>query len=54
VFLASRIVVMESRPGRIKKVIPVGLPYPRNRASVEFARIKKAVIEEIEVFGNLH
>jgi sulfonate transport system ATP-binding protein len=54
VFLASRIVVMESRPGRIKKVIPVDLPYPRHRASVEFARIKEAVLEQIEVFGNLH
>lgn len=54
VFLASRIVVMESRPGRIKKIIPVDLPHPRNRASLEFARIKESVIEEIEVFGNLH
>jgi sulfonate transport system ATP-binding protein len=54
VFLASRIVVMESRPGRIKKIIPVDLPHPRNRTSLEFARIKHSVIEEIEVFGSLH
>ena len=54
VFLASRIVVMESRPGRIKKIITVDLPYPRNRTSLEFARIKQAVTQEIEVFGNLH
>lgn len=54
VFLASRIVVMESRPGRIKKIIPVDLPYPRDRTSLAFAQVKQAVTQEIEVFGKIH
>lgn len=29
VFLSTRIVVMSPRPGRISKIIPVDLPYPR-------------------------
>jgi NitT/TauT family transport system ATP-binding protein len=29
IFLSSRIVVMATRPGRIRKVIPVDIPYPR-------------------------
>jgi NitT/TauT family transport system ATP-binding protein len=36
VYLASRVVVMSSRPGRIKKIIPIHLPRPRDPNSTEF------------------
>lgn len=29
VFLSNRVVVMSARPGQIKEIIPIGLPYPR-------------------------
>ncbi len=41
VYLASRVVVMSPRPGRISEIIDVPLPYPRReelRLSPEFAR----------------
>ncbi len=38
VFLSSRIVVMTARPGRIREVIDVDLPHPRDSATRESAR----------------
>ncbi|MEV0380425.1 ABC transporter ATP-binding protein [Nonomuraea sp. NPDC050643] len=46
VYLASRVIVMAARPGRIQQVIDVDLPYPRTeemRLSPEFGRIRNEV-----------
>jgi NitT/TauT family transport system ATP-binding protein len=46
VYLASRVVVMAARPGRLYKIIPVNLPYPRTeeiRLSPEFAALRNEV-----------
>jgi ABC-type nitrate/sulfonate/bicarbonate transport system ATPase subunit len=48
VFLGDRIVVMQPRPGRIKRIVDVPLPRTRNRASVEFAAIKDDVLSEFQ------
>ncbi len=46
VFLGDQVVVMEPRPGRIRRVVPVGLPHPRERTSFAFAAAKEAVMHE--------
>ena len=46
VFLGDKVVVMEPRPGRIRRIVPVPLAYPRDRAGVDFARIKEDVMAE--------
>jgi NitT/TauT family transport system ATP-binding protein len=55
IFLADRIVVMATQPGAIKKVIDVGLPYPRDRSSPQFVgmerNVKQLVREEVEKLG---
>jgi NitT/TauT family transport system ATP-binding protein len=46
VFLANRVVVMAARPGRIKEIIDVNLPYPRHvdlRLTPEFGALRNRV-----------
>jgi NitT/TauT family transport system ATP-binding protein len=46
VYLASRVIVMAARPGRLHRIIPVDLPYPRTeevRLSPEFAVLRNEV-----------
>ncbi|MEI7444064.1 MAG: ABC transporter ATP-binding protein [Burkholderiales bacterium] len=47
VFLADRIVVLESRPGRIRRILPVNLAHPRDRTAAEFGALKRAVLAEL-------
>lgn len=46
VFLGSRVVVMEPRPGRIRKTIDIDLPHPRNRNALAFAHLREQVLAE--------
>nr|WP_319376628.1 ABC transporter ATP-binding protein [uncultured Methanoregula sp.] len=47
VYLSDRIIVMTPRPGRICKIFPVPLPRPRDRTSVEFAQVRRDVLDLI-------
>lgn len=46
VFLADKIIVMSSRPGRIVKVADVDLAEPRDRNTFEFLEIRKEILNE--------
>lgn len=52
IFLASRVIVMSVRPGRIKADLAVDLPHPRDykmKTSPEFSALKARLTEEIRV-----
>jgi len=49
VFLADRIIVLSPRPGRICENIPIEQPRPRDRTSVEFAQVRRHVLDLISL-----
>jgi sulfonate transport system ATP-binding protein len=45
VYLSNKIVVMEPRPGRVRGILPIECPHPRDRHSPTFARLKERVLQ---------
>ncbi len=48
VFLADRIIVLTTRPSTIKEIFEIKIERPRDRASVEFANLRKLILAELE------
>jgi ABC-type nitrate/sulfonate/bicarbonate transport system ATPase subunit len=49
VYLSDRIVIMSSRPGRIKRIVDVPLARPRDRDSYDFLKIKDDLLAEFQL-----
>jgi len=48
VFLSDRIVVLTKRPAKIKEIIEIPWPRPRDRATPEFTALRKKILTELE------
>jgi NitT/TauT family transport system ATP-binding protein len=48
IFLGQRVVVMTARPGRIKDIIEVDLPYPRDPTAASFNELRRAASDCIQ------
>ncbi len=46
IYLGDRVVVMSSRPGTLKRIMPVELPRPRDRSSYEFVQLRREIYAE--------
>jgi sulfonate transport system ATP-binding protein len=47
VYLGDRVVVMQANPGRIKRIVPVPLPHPRDRSSPVFHQLKDEIVGDL-------
>jgi sulfonate transport system ATP-binding protein len=52
IFLADRVVVMAPRPGRIKRIVEIDLPHPRNRGTFDFHQLREALLFELTGDGD--
>jgi ABC-type nitrate/sulfonate/bicarbonate transport system ATPase subunit len=52
IYMSDRIVLMTPRPGRIERVIPVGLDRPRQRSSAGFLGLRAEILEMLHLAGS--
>lgn len=48
VFLSDRIIILTKRPAKIKEIIQITWPHQRDRASPEFTKLRKRILQELE------
>ena len=48
VYLASRVIVMTARPGRVKLDQKIDLPHPRDFSGEEFRRLEKLIYDQLD------
>ncbi|HEY3420234.1 MAG TPA: ABC transporter ATP-binding protein [Methanomassiliicoccales archaeon] len=48
VYLADRIVVLTTRPSKIKEIFEIKTEKPRDRADIDFASLRKRILAELE------
>ena len=49
VYMSTKVIVMEPRPGRVKKIVPIDLEYPRKRTSKEFTDYRNELLETLDI-----
>jgi ABC-type nitrate/sulfonate/bicarbonate transport system ATPase subunit len=50
-YMSDRIVILTPRPGRVERIIEVGLPRPRQRNHPDFLRIRSEILELLHFAG---
>ncbi len=53
IYMSDRIVIMSPRPGRIERIIEVGLERPRQRNSPEFLQLRGDLLELLHFAGSV-
>lgn len=52
VYMSSDVVIMDANPGRVKEIVPIDLPYPRNRSSAKFVEYRNQILDVLH-FGEI-
>ena len=45
--LADRVVVMSARPGRVRRVVDIDIPHPRDLSSPRYLELRDGILEEL-------
>jgi len=48
IFLSSKVVVMDAKPGRVKAIVPIDLPHPRRRTGKSFQEFRSVILNHLE------
>lgn len=51
IFLSSKVVVMDAKPGRVKAIVPIDLPYPRSRSGKSFQEFRTIILNHLDHKG---
>lgn len=49
VYFADRIVVMAENPGRVKEIVPVAFPRPRNIEDAAFVSLRREILSKVQL-----
>src|SRR5262249_50860141 len=52
IYLGDRVVSMAPRPGRIRRVVDVALPRPRERTDARFVRLRDDILRDFSDVAN--
>ncbi|WP_285768380.1 ABC transporter ATP-binding protein [Peribacillus sp. SI8-4] len=47
-FLSEKVVVMDAKPGSIKAIVPIEIPYPRSRTSKSFQELRSHILNLLD------
>ncbi|MEC0695866.1 ABC transporter ATP-binding protein [Bacillus atrophaeus] len=48
VYLGNELAIFSAKPGRLHKMVPIDLAYPRNRTTADFQLLRQKVLSEFE------
>lgn len=51
IYLANKVMVMSAKPGKVRSIIPIDLPYPRRKADQSLQKMRHRVLKEFEEVG---
>jgi sulfonate transport system ATP-binding protein len=52
IYLAGRVIILKPRPGAIRNVVPIDLPFPRKKSSAAFQEFRFRIIREFETIDD--
>ncbi|MGG1517116.1 ABC transporter ATP-binding protein [Paenibacillus oryzisoli] len=53
IYLGNRVVILRPRPGAIRNIVPIDLPFPRKKSTTSFQELRLKVLNEFEKIEEL-